>query len=139
MFELSVESSVVLKAAVRSGRTSSLDCFPFVWVICILYARHCEYLANAESARQVNETVGNVKTIRCKMHFLHGWVSDRPVLFPLHDKLSRDESSRRGRIQDLAVVTGAGSGIGRAIVLQLASCGVPCCLVGRVNCRMSPI
>ena len=39
----------------------------------------------------------------------------------------------------LAVVTGAGSGIGRAIALELASWGVTCCLVGRDNTKLQDV
>jgi short-subunit dehydrogenase len=39
----------------------------------------------------------------------------------------------------LAVVTGAGSGIGRAIALQLAVRGVACCLVGRTLSKLQDV
>lgn len=45
----------------------------------------------------------------------------------------------RDLTQGLAVVTGAGSGIGRAIVLQLAGRGVPCCLVGRTLNKLEDV
>jgi short-subunit dehydrogenase len=41
--------------------------------------------------------------------------------------------------QGLAVVTGAGSGIGRAIALQLAGRGVSCCLVGRTSSKLEEV
>ena len=44
-----------------------------------------------------------------------------------HPEILRSEGPSEG----LAVVTGAGSDIGRAIVLELAHWGVSCCLVGR--------
>jgi NADP-dependent 3-hydroxy acid dehydrogenase YdfG len=40
---------------------------------------------------------------------------------------------------DLAVVTGAGSGIGRAIVLELAGSRVSCCLVGRTMSKLQEV
>ena len=39
----------------------------------------------------------------------------------------------------VAVVTGAGSGIGRAIVLELAKSGVACCLVGRTLSKLEEV
>lgn len=45
----------------------------------------------------------------------------------------------RDLTQGLAVVTGAGSGIGRAIVLQLAGRGVACCLVGRTLSKLQDV
>jgi len=42
-------------------------------------------------------------------------------------------------LQHLAVVTGAGSGIGRAIVLELARRGVTCCLVSRRISRLKNV
>jgi short-subunit dehydrogenase len=39
----------------------------------------------------------------------------------------------------VAVVTGAGSGIGRAIVLELAKSGVACCLVGRTLGKLEEV
>jgi len=39
----------------------------------------------------------------------------------------------------LAVVTGAGIGIGRAVVLALAGRGVPCCLVGRTLGKLQEV
>jgi len=44
---------------------------------------------------------------------------------------SQSQSENKGSPRGFAVVTGAGSGIGRAIVLELAKSGVACCLVGR--------
>jgi short-subunit dehydrogenase len=38
-----------------------------------------------------------------------------------------------------AVVTGAGSGIGRAIVLELARAGISCCLVGRTLTKLEAV
>jgi short-subunit dehydrogenase len=43
---------------------------------------------------------------------------------------------RRGGI---AVVTGAGSGIGRALVLALAARAMPCCLVGRTLSKLQDV
>ena len=37
------------------------------------------------------------------------------------------------------MVTGAGSGIGRAIVLELAKSGVACCLVGRTLSKLEEV
>jgi len=45
----------------------------------------------------------------------------------------------RDLTRGLAIVTGAGSGIGRAIVLQLAGRGVPCCLVGRTLGKLQDV
>jgi short-subunit dehydrogenase len=45
----------------------------------------------------------------------------------------------RDLTQSLAVVTGAGSGIGRAIALQLVGRGVPCCLVGRTLSKLEDV
>jgi NADP-dependent 3-hydroxy acid dehydrogenase YdfG len=42
-------------------------------------------------------------------------------------------------LEGFAVVTGAGSGIGRAIVLELARRGVPCYLVGRSLCKLQEV
>lgn len=44
-----------------------------------------------------------------------------------------------GPSEGLAVVTGAGSGIGRAIVLELARWGVSCCLVGRNMSKLQEV
>jgi NADP-dependent 3-hydroxy acid dehydrogenase YdfG len=53
---------------------------------------------------------------------------------------SRSEILRsEGLSAGLAVVTGAGSGIGRAIVLELAGCGVPSCLVGRSISKLQDV
>lgn len=41
--------------------------------------------------------------------------------------------------EGIAVVTGAGSGIGRAIALELARCGMPCCLVGRTLNKLQSV
>ena len=41
--------------------------------------------------------------------------------------------------ENLAVVTGAGSGIGRAIVLELTRWGVSCCLVGRTISKLQDV
>jgi NADP-dependent 3-hydroxy acid dehydrogenase YdfG len=41
--------------------------------------------------------------------------------------------------ESLAVVTGAGSGIGRAIALALAGSGVSCCLVGRTLSKLQEV
>ena len=49
------------------------------------------------------------------------------------DRKTRDLS------QGLAVITGAGSGIGRAIALQLAGRGVSCCLVGRTLSKLQNV
>jgi NADP-dependent 3-hydroxy acid dehydrogenase YdfG len=51
----------------------------------------------------------------------------------------RQDPKTRDLGQGLAVVTGAGSGIGRAIALQLAGCGVPCCLVGRTLSKLEDV
>lgn len=47
--------------------------------------------------------------------------------------------TREGLFDGFAVVTGAGSGIGRAIVLELARRGVPCYLVGRSLCKLQEV
>ena len=44
-----------------------------------------------------------------------------------------------GLPRGIAVVTGAGSGIGRAIVLELAKSGVACCLVGRTLSKLEEV
>ena len=49
------------------------------------------------------------------------------------DRKTRDLS------QGQAVITGAGSGIGRAIALQLAGRGVSCCLVGRTLSKLQNV
>jgi short-subunit dehydrogenase len=43
------------------------------------------------------------------------------------------------RLGGIAVVTGAGSGIGRAIALALASRSMPCCLVGRTWSKLHEV
>lgn len=43
------------------------------------------------------------------------------------------------RKESLAVITGAGSGIGRAIALALVGSGVPCCLVGRTLSKLQEV
>lgn len=44
-----------------------------------------------------------------------------------------------GSLGGIAVVTGAGSGIGRAIALALAARSVPCCLVGRTLSKLQEV
>ena len=51
----------------------------------------------------------------------------------------RQDPKTRDLSQGLAVITGAGSGIGRAIALQLAGRGVPCCLVGRTLSKLQEV
>jgi short-subunit dehydrogenase len=65
---------------------------------------------------------------------------ERPALNPV--TMIRGECpspKRRDLSQGLAVVTGASSGIGRAIALQLASRGVACCLVGRTLSKLQDV
>jgi short-subunit dehydrogenase len=52
---------------------------------------------------------------------------------------ARIASTGRGLFGAFAVVTGAGSGIGRAIVLELARYGVSCCLVGRTLSKLQEV
>ena len=47
--------------------------------------------------------------------------------------------AKEGLFEGFAVVTGAGSGIGRAIVLELARRGVPCYLVGRSLSKLQEV
>ena len=44
-----------------------------------------------------------------------------------------------GKLGGVAVVTGAGSGIGRAIVLALAARSMPCCLIGRTLSKLQEV
>ena len=53
--------------------------------------------------------------------------------------MTRADSKVLGTPENLAVVTGAGSGIGRAIALELAGWGVSCCLVGRTLSKLEDI
>jgi len=52
-----------------------------------------------------------------------------------------NDGSPRERLplQGLAVVTGAGSGIGRAIARELVGRGVPCCFVGRTLSKLQEV
>lgn len=52
---------------------------------------------------------------------------------------TRTTSSRKSLCEGFAVVTGAGSGIGRAIALELARRGTPCYLVGRNLCKLQEV
>ena len=51
----------------------------------------------------------------------------------------RTAPTREGLFQGFGVVTGAGSGIGRAIVLELARRGMPCYLVGRSLLKLQEV
>jgi len=52
---------------------------------------------------------------------------------------NQPEPENTGLSRGVAVVTGAGSGIGRAIVLELAKSGVACCLVGRTLSKLQDV
>jgi len=52
---------------------------------------------------------------------------------------ARIASTGPGLFGAFAIVTGAGSGIGRAIVLELARYGVSCCLVGRTLSKLQEV
>ena len=52
---------------------------------------------------------------------------------------NQPEPENTGLSRGVAVVTGAGSGIGRAIVLELAKSGVACCLVGRTLSKLEDV
>lgn len=52
---------------------------------------------------------------------------------------NQPEPENKGSRRGVAVVTGAGSGIGRAIVLELAKSGVTCCLVGRTLSKLEEV
>ena len=52
---------------------------------------------------------------------------------------NQPQHGKTGSPLGVAVVTGAGSGIGRAIVLELAKSGVACCLVGRTLTKLEEV
>ena len=52
---------------------------------------------------------------------------------------NQPQPENTGLSRGVAVVTGAGSGIGRAIVLELAKSGVACCLVGRTLSKLEEV
>jgi Short-chain dehydrogenases of various substrate specificities len=52
---------------------------------------------------------------------------------------NKPQPEKTGPPRGIAVITGAGSGIGRAIVLELAKSGVACCLVGRTLSKLEEV
>src|SRR5947199_403443 len=52
---------------------------------------------------------------------------------------NQPQPENTGSPRGIAVITGAGSGIGRAIVLELAKSGVACCLVGRTLSKLEEV
>ena len=52
---------------------------------------------------------------------------------------NQPQPEKTGPPRGIAVITGAGSGIGRAIVLELAKSGVACCLVGRTLSKLEEV
>jgi NADP-dependent 3-hydroxy acid dehydrogenase YdfG len=53
--------------------------------------------------------------------------------------MSQGENKNLQTLGGIAVVTGAGSGIGRAIVLTLAARSMPCCLIGRTLSKLQEV